>query len=56
MNAEMKNIKGKLDSAIAKDMKKLFAKAAAAGKENAVRGDIPKLSQEMISTIAGYHG
>ena len=54
MNAEMKNIKGKLDSAIATDMKKMLRKAMnESNKENTRDGsDIPKLCQEMITNLA----
>jgi len=54
MMAEMKSIKGKLNSAIAKDMKKLLSRAAADGanKENIRDGSCPKLYQDMISNLA----
>ena len=55
MVAEMKSIKGKLNSAIAKDMKKLLSRAAMgsnADKENVKGGSCPKLYQDMISNLA----
>jgi len=53
MKAEMQNIKGQLDSAIASDMKKMLTKAINSNKENVKDGsNIPKLCQEMVSSLA----